>query len=424
MIPKGRSEKGFGNTVEGLFIDTIWAGILKRLGLEEYEYWSVSYRIRTVEECRKYHGSREAARLVVNRLIHKALEQAADPDALSLARRFVPNVRYDIYRAVARSIRARQLAEIFPVLALHIFAGPKTKQDLSLFIGAKRLIESGAKLRDIAALMDVPMAYRHVKPGAAHIALKLLDVVDEPRLLDAYLPASLPTMKKWLRSLVASKRGGSEFLAWVAKHAFQIGGKNSAEIYDIIRDTSDWARTSALAANGSHLSQGTEFEKLLIVRPFNPNMAVSTALALSKEWHEVISSSAIDEDAALPDPWCPGGSFDGYEILPIRSNKELYLEGKSMKHCVRSYEESIRAGRSYIYSIRENRQRVATIELERDANFVVRLGQIKGPCNGRPSADIRRAVNRWFASQKGFRFLSASEMHVFRDFRDSAGWDD
>ncbi len=186
MIPKGHCTRYFEHTIEDLYIEKIWAGILRRKGLKSYNNWICSNKKRSVEECRKYHGSKQAARLIINRLIHGALEEAAEPVALKLARRFAPNFRYDIYAATAQSVRARQLAEVFPVLALCIFKDRLERKDDGLIRGAHRLIESGAKLRDIATLMGIPMSYRHVKPGAAHLALRALDAVNDPRLLDAY----------------------------------------------------------------------------------------------------------------------------------------------------------------------------------------------------------------------------------------------
>ena len=39
----------------------------------------------------------------------------------------------------------------------------------------------------------------------------------------------------------------------------------------------------------------------------------------------------------FPEPWCPGGKYDRFDIVPITNNAELYVEGKVMHHCVGSY---------------------------------------------------------------------------------------
>jgi hypothetical protein len=69
-----------------------------------------------------YHGLRLLSLHVINHLIGKALEEAADAGAVKAARRFSFRHREAIYRAGALSRRALQLIDIFPVLALKIYA--------------------------------------------------------------------------------------------------------------------------------------------------------------------------------------------------------------------------------------------------------------------------------------------------------------
>jgi hypothetical protein len=59
---------------------------------------------------------------VINELIGKALQEAADADAVKAARRFTFAHRENIYRAAALSRRALQLTETFPVLAMAIYS--------------------------------------------------------------------------------------------------------------------------------------------------------------------------------------------------------------------------------------------------------------------------------------------------------------
>jgi hypothetical protein len=298
-------------------------------------------------------------------------------------------------------------------LALSIFRDRLQRQDEGLVLGAKRLIESGAKLRDIATLMGIPMSFRKVKPGAAHIALRIVDAVDDPRLLDAYLPSSLQGMKKWLRCLIEAKRGGNKFVEWVAKHAFAIEGKPD-DTYDTVREVSDWVRASNIAVHGGNELDDEGLQKSFIFRPFNSAMSVATVMSLSEEWHVVVADTFTGDRTRFPEPWCPGGSVDGYKILPITSNGELYLEGKIMRHCVGTYTDEVLSGSSYFYSVRRDGERVATLELERDMDdYKVELGDIKGSCNTRPPSDLLRAARRWFRAQSGCRPVTAKEVMYF-----------
>jgi hypothetical protein len=92
------------------------------------------------------------------------------PAAFRAASRFAFPFRKDIYRAGAMSQRTLQLTEAFPVLALAVYCMEHGTYDARRK-EASALVERGARLRDVAAVMGVPMALRRVKPGAAHLVV-------------------------------------------------------------------------------------------------------------------------------------------------------------------------------------------------------------------------------------------------------------
>src|SRR5262249_2323309 len=150
-----------------------------------------------------------------------------------------------IYRAGAKSHRALQLAEAFPALALAIYC-PHTaalwkgsddgyytfspeateaevRQYWERLQEATNLVERGARLRDVAAVMQIPMALRRVKPGAAHMVVGLPYWVDpkgiNPQWIISHMPNPLPRMRVWLCAVrVAHGRAGSDFAEWIARH--------------------------------------------------------------------------------------------------------------------------------------------------------------------------------------------------------------
>jgi hypothetical protein len=122
-------------------------------------FWAIEAKQERLNR-NKYHGLRRASRAVVNRLIARALAEAADPDAIKQARRFSFSRRYKVYRACAISARFLQLTSVFPVLALAILDSPPNWDRLE----AQHLVEIGAPLKMIAQLIGVPMALRKVKP--------------------------------------------------------------------------------------------------------------------------------------------------------------------------------------------------------------------------------------------------------------------
>lgn len=209
-----------------------------------------------------YHGLRLNSLAVINRLIGEALEAAAEPKALALARRFLFHQRYEIYRGTAANPRALQLTDVFPALGLAIFDVGSRRGKVSLAQEAKRLVEGGARLRKIAELMGVPMALRRVKPGAAHLALAVADAFEDPRLIDAHMPESLMDMKLWLRCICLAHRVGPDFVQWTARHATEVGSSPD-EVIGILRDLADWVRACYRASVPPHIRRA-----LLGGRPF------------------------------------------------------------------------------------------------------------------------------------------------------------
>ena len=308
-----------------------------------------------------YHGLRVFSLHVINNLIGEALEQAADADAIKAARRFTFLHREPIYRAAAVSRRALQLTETFPALAIAIYSFDGTpgwglfkevNSDLAERKNfAAHLVDQGARLRDVAAVMNIPMMLRHVKPGVAHLASDVF--CQHPEMLN-FMPDTTPAQRIWLRVVRwACAKGNNDFGAWTAKHVSEIPGRRVREVGSFLSDLADWA-----CAEGP--------SQQFITRPFSPSMSLKTVTTLSAQWHEAVASNMTGPDLALPPPWYPAAKVGDLEIVPIENSGDLYREGASMHHCVGTYAPDVRAGRLYVYSVRRDGERVATLALARD----------------------------------------------------------
>src|SRR5262249_17499436 len=133
-----------------------------------------------------YHGLRLGSLSVVNSLISRALEEAANPEVVKIARRFQFRYRYPIYRAASLSPRAMQITNIFPALSLAIFTQGGAGANPNAYRAAE-LVEAGAPLKKISDLMCIPMAFQKVKPAAADLALSVVNAVHDQRLIHAYM---------------------------------------------------------------------------------------------------------------------------------------------------------------------------------------------------------------------------------------------
>jgi hypothetical protein len=360
-------------------------------GRLDLRYWSEDNR-------EIYHGLRRESLHIMNRLIGQAIDAAADPIALKIARRFRFIHREIMYRAGARSRHALQLAESFPVLALFIYYWrdmPRARENWRRGVRedeatvkerrarvqeAIALVERGVRLRDIAAVMQVPMAMRRIKSGAAHLA----EDWHKAEWIVSCMPDSLPRMRTWLRAVrFARITAGPEFAKWTAKHVLELPGQG---IGIFLQNTADWIR----ASNGR---DGQQF----VVRPFSPDMSLRTVTKLSAQWHEAVASRLDGPQHAFPPPWIAGTSIDGLDIIPIDHSGDLYREGAIMHHCVGIYRQDVILGRYYVYSIRRNGKRIATVGLVRKEGRPT-LQQIRGPCNVEASGEIKTTVQRWLRS--------------------------
>ena len=370
------------------------------------KYWSRDKKQQDRNR-QTYHGLRRGSLHTINKLIDIALQEAADPAALKVARRFRFCHRELIYRAGAKSLRAMQLAQAFPVLAFAIYcrdiahfwsgdrdsygiesAEAEVRQYRKRVQEASDLVERGARLRDVAAVMQIPMALRRVKPGAAHLAV----ACHNPEWIISLMPDSLPRMRTWLRAVDhAHLRAGPDLAEWTAGHAFQIPVESENEILSFVHDLADWVRAS-------HGNDGHQF----VVRPFRPTMSLRTVTKLSGEWHEAVASNLTGPQHTFPAPWFPAAKVNGVEIIPIDNSADLDREGASMHHCVGTYAEEVRAGRYYVYSICRDGERLATAGLILIGDRV-RLHEIRGPCNAAVPKQITAIVQRWLGAQAPYR---------------------
>jgi len=353
-----------------------------------------------------YHGLRQFSLRVVNRLIGAALEAAADADAVKAARRFAFEHRESIYRAGALSRRALQLAETFPVLALAIYAEDsrvchygERRDAAALRVRqnqAIKLVVAGARLRDVAGAMGIPMALRRIKPGVAHLASEIFWY--HPGLLRA-MPDSVPSSRIWLRVVPwAHNRVSAEFAEWAARQASQIPGSLN-HVGGVLGDIADWVRAGMPPEPDPLLGRPVQAGREFVVRPFTPSMSLKTAMTLSADWHEAVANNLDGPNSTFPDPWYSAARLGDYEILPIEDAASLYREGTAMHHCVGTYGGRVQRGELYIYSIRRNGERVATLALGRDDSRAY-LEQIRGRCNTDPPKTIIGVVRRWLRAQK------------------------
>lgn len=247
---------------------------------------------------------------------------------------------------------------------------------------ARKLVERGAPLRTIAELLEVPWAFKRVKPGAVY-RLREVGRMDE-QFVHAYLPQTTLQQQIWLRVL-GNFESSAEFRAWAARHMFELGGKSTEQVLQTLQDLNDWAG----AGPNNHF----------ITRRFDPGMSVRTVRQLSEAWHEASATAKSSSNAAFPAAWLPATKINDFEIVPIKTVADLYREGRAMHHCVSSYSDTVFDGDVYVFSMRKNGERVATIALRRENvdhdKKEIFIEQMRGPCNAAVPKDAMRVARKW-----------------------------
>jgi hypothetical protein len=319
----------------------------------------------------------------LNHKLKRLTAEAAEPNALRLARRFHPMVREEIYRAAAISPRALQLIEAFPYLGLHIYCPPDKADGLKAKApDATKMVERGARLNHVASFMDVPMWARKLKPAVAHWFCYV------PYNLHHYLPEKTWEQRLWLRAFMSRGRTDDpELTYWIARNVLKVGNR-ILPVLNFLSDINDW------------VMEAKREQPRCITRPFCPDMSVVTVRTENELWHDTVAKCEAAKSAyKIPVPWYPAGQANGYRIVPLDSAEELWKEGRAMHHCVGSYDYRVAAGGCYIYSVRQGDNRIATIELARKDGKVVSQ-QIRAACNDEPPKEVKAAVRKWVSGLK------------------------
>jgi hypothetical protein len=265
------------------------------------------------------------------------------------------------------------------------------------------------RLRDVAAVMKIPMTLRHIKPGVAHLATGVF--CRHPEFL-RFLPDTTVRQRIWLSQVDwARHRVDADFGAWTARHVLEMPGRRVQEVWSFVSDIADWISAGkpapALGGDWAPPPAGHEF----VVRPFTPSMSVNTVTTLSAEWHEAVAAGMDGPDAAFPPPWYPAAKAGDFAIVPIENSAELYREGAAMHHCVGTYVDAVQSGELYVYSVRRAHKRIATFALRRRA-MSAELSEIRGPCNAQVPQKIVAAVRRWLLAQRPLPLYRRMEVAV------------
>lgn len=217
-----------------------------------------------------------------------------------------------------------------------------------------------------------------------HRLLKALSEVAPSRLAQC-IPAAVEEQRDWLSAI-------EEWRTMVSR----------------VTADGDWLVGWA-AANRCHTHRGFDAADMIDFAArnraaFDLDWNFTQAVAASMRWHETIARRSLqaafrEEDlgavvdyGALPDE----ATVDGLRFVALRTRLQLFDEGRAMHHCVSTYADLVFAGHCWIYSVRQDENRVATLEIRHSARGFA-VAQLRSHCNRLPVPEAVKAATRFVA---------------------------
>ncbi len=96
-------------------------------------------------------------------------------------------------------------------------------------------------------------------------------------------------------------------------------------------------------------------------------------------------------------PWIDKSVFEGYSFEPLTDYDALRDEGSVMEHCVLDYARFIERDLCCVFSIKDKKKPVATLELARSKadGYKAEIVQIQGRNNAKPALDVIEQCHSW-----------------------------
>jgi hypothetical protein len=168
----------------------------------------------------------------------------------------------------------------------------------------------------------------------------------------------------------------------------------------------------------------------LVLEPPQPDFelagrTLASVLRLARHWHATLgrgtadtarwSASAYAPLTLLREAGRPATADEPardpllWELVELRSPRDLQLESRAMQHCVATYAARCQAGTARIWSLRSRRgpvvRSLATVEVRPDTQAIV---QVCGPDNAAPTRSCAKAIVQW--AQRERLAIEAKEM--------------
>src|SRR5215470_15076517 len=285
--------------------------------------------------------------------------------------RFAYPARREVRRLMRTSSRLVDLSVVFPG-AMYALAAKRNAAEARR--EAISLVEKGAPLKSVARLLGLPLWLRRLPPEAFQKAIEDDLPASETfaRRVANRLPGAPAHSAFWLQSVAfGTKACNEDFALWLADQSIFSESGNPEQLFGV------------LAAYAWHSRAAQTRAHNLIVVPWRPEIAFDTALCAAKSWLNRMRLMLQLGPGVLTDPWLAGGEIRGYTFVPLLDRTEILGEARAMQNCADQYAERLADDRCRLFSIRRDREHVATLEIgphSRETGMLA-ITQLKGRHN-------------------------------------------
>jgi hypothetical protein len=320
-----------------------------------------------------------------------------------------PKSRQPAVRKLAqRHVWLADLAVTFPAL-LFALAVPKAGFDPEPVIAR---VVAGARLAILGRLAGVPMWVRSLPPEAFEQRLPPLpDGDDFVCHIANHVPAKPELAAAWLvRVAQASEQGTPEIAIWVAREFVRDARKITPRR---LRLVCLWAWLAA---------RERSFARSLMRSHWHPELQFEAAFSAAVNWLELVELHVNMGDETVQTSWLKPQQVLGYEFSPLATAVDIAAEAEAMQNCLRSYGDAVVHNYCRLWSVRQNGQRVATLELSHShGRPLFMIDQLAGPANADVAPDTWIAAQTW-VNTHGFSYVTTEPAEHGKVPLDRATW--
>lgn len=316
--------------------------------------------------------------------------KAQDDDATQRKqrlKRFAPLFRDRVAALTCCAPEAEDLIDSFPGLLVALVSNVGTQRQRAR---AFETILNGGSLKQAADVLALPLWLRKMPPEAFREPIRQLpgEAQFTAKIIN-FIPQKAHSTGDWLEHVsFADEACSSGFALWVAKHCGSVAPSRRKSVFLFM---ASWAW---------HGSRPGTTGYDLIEKPWSAKMGLRRATEELMRWRRRVDLACLLGDG-IESPWLEGGTYGGYDFVPLVTLEDYVAESRAMHNCLDQYADRLATGLIRIFSIRRDGERVADIEVGPTTAPATTpsIVQIKAANNRQAPLAVWQAAQRWLEDQ-------------------------